>query len=475
MSGSTCTEIVEALDGLESFADRLCELTFEAPGTTELLVTRERLERITRKLRVPGHAVINQLAVVATNAELGGTLGQALSNRLRVSKSEANRMINQAADLGPRRALTGEPLGPALPEVATAERKGLIGTEQVEIIQKFFTKLPTSVDAAARTEAEYKLVVIATGFRPDQLTDYARVYKDCLKPDGDFMPDEPERARKRGITLGRQQADGMSKISGMITPECRATLEPVLAKLGAPGMCNPDDASPIIEGRASEEAVGRDARNRDQRYHDALQTAARILLESKTLGQHHGLPTSIVITTTLAELEAGAGRALTAGGTLLPMADVIRLASHAHNYLAVFDKDKTLALYHGKRLASPEQRLVLLAKDRGCTAPGCTVPGYWTQVHHVESWLETRRTEIDNLTLACGPHNRMVELLNYYTCKNKLGDTEWHPPEHLDYGQPRTNCMHHAERKPDPEDAEKPTRAETSAESWKSPRRLHRW
>ena len=49
-----------------------------------------------------------------------------------------------------------------------------------------------------------------------------------------------------------------------------------------------------------------------------------------SLGQHNGLPASIVVTTTLKELEAGAGRGLTGGGTLLPMSDVIRLAGHAH-------------------------------------------------------------------------------------------------------------------------------------------------
>ncbi|WP_373877575.1 DUF222 domain-containing protein, partial [Mycobacterium kiyosense] len=59
------------------------------------------------------------------------------------------------------------------------------------------------VDAPARAEAEAKLALIAGGYRPDQLADYAQVYKDCLKPDGDFRPDEPEHTRKRGITLGR--------------------------------------------------------------------------------------------------------------------------------------------------------------------------------------------------------------------------------------------------------------------------------
>jgi Domain of unknown function (DUF222) len=55
--------------------------------------------------------------------------------------------------------------------------------------------------------------------------------------------------------------------------------------------------------------------------------------------------------------------ALTGGGTLLPMREVIRLASHAHHYLAVFDNGKAIGLYHTKRLASPAQRIVLCAQQ----------------------------------------------------------------------------------------------------------------
>ncbi len=96
-----------------------------------------------------------------------------------------------------------------------------------------------------------------------------------------------------------------------------------------------------------------------QRHHDALLAAARAVLASGELGNHNGLPASIIVTTTLAELEAAAGRGLAGGGTLLPMSDVIRLARHARHYLAIFDKGKALALYHTKRLASPGQRIVL--------------------------------------------------------------------------------------------------------------------
>ena len=51
------------------------------------------------------------------------------------------------------------------------------------------------------------------------------------------------------------------------------------------------------------------------------------------------------------------------------MSDVIRLASHAHHYLAIFDNGKALALYHTKRLASPGQRIVLYAKERSNDVP----------------------------------------------------------------------------------------------------------
>jgi hypothetical protein len=39
-----------------------------------------------------------------------------------------------------------------------------------------------------------------------------------------------------------------------------------------------------------------------------------------------------IVTTTLQDLEAAAGKALTGGGSALPMSDLIRMAGHAHHY-----------------------------------------------------------------------------------------------------------------------------------------------
>jgi Domain of unknown function (DUF222) len=440
---STREEIVEVFDALDAGMDRLCGLSFDVFTTPERLRALERLERVARGLRAPQHAVINQLAAQAGEEELGAKLPSALADRLRITKAEAGRRIAEAEDLGPRQSLTGEPLAALLTATAAAQCAGLIGDGHVKIIRSFFTHLPAEVDVFTREAAEADLADKATQYRPDELAKYAQHIMSLLHPDGDLS--DQDRARKRGIVLGKQEFDGMSRISGLVSPELRAAIEAAWAKLAAPGACNPDDEAPVVDEAPDEHAVRRDTRSQAQRNHDGLLAGLRALFASGELGQHQGLPVSIVVTTTLQDLEAAAGRAVTGGGTLVPMSDVIRMASHAHHYLAIFDNAKPLALYHTKRLASPAQRIMLYAKDRGCTKPGCDAPAYHSEVHHVSGWTTTHRTDINDLTLACGPHNRLAEK-GWTTRKNARGDTEWLPPAHLDYGQPRINTFHHPEK-----------------------------
>jgi hypothetical protein len=443
MGSSDCGDIDEVFDALDADFDRVCELSFDALTTPEQLRLLERLEKLARRLPVPGHALINQLVQHATPAELGGKLSHALADRLRITRGEAGRRVAEAADLGPRRAITGEPLAPRLTSTAAAQRDGMAGAGHVAVIRRFLEELPCWVDAQTRACAEADLAKLATEYRPEVVRKVAERLACYLNPDGKFS--DEDRARRRGLTLGKQDIDGMSRLSGWLTPEARATLEALLAKLAAPGMCNPDDHTPVVDGAPGEEAVQRDTRSGAQRNHDGLNAALRTVLASGKLGQHNGLPASVILTTTLQDLESAAGKGLTGGGTLLPMSDVIRLARHAHHYLAIFDKGKALALYHTKRLASPGQRIVLYAKDRGCTHPGCDVSGYHCEVHHVEDWAKTHCTDINQLTLACGPNHKLIDK-GWTTRKRTNGDTEWIPPSNLDHGQPRTNTYHHPEK-----------------------------
>ncbi|WP_235687859.1 DUF222 domain-containing protein, partial [Mycobacterium tuberculosis] len=132
---TTPERLVEVFDALDAELDRLDEVSFEVLTTPERLRSLERLECLVRRLPAVGHALINQLDAQASEEELGGTLCCALANRLRITKPDAARRIADAADLGPRRALTGEPLAPQLTATATAQRQGLIGEAHIKVIR----------------------------------------------------------------------------------------------------------------------------------------------------------------------------------------------------------------------------------------------------------------------------------------------------------------------------------------------------
>ena len=404
-------------------------------------------ETLERQLPAMRHRLVQSLAEVPVE-ELGErSLAAALSTLLRISTEDANRRIKDAKDLAARTAMTGEPLAPVLTHTAAAQRRGLIGADHVQIIRKFFKRLPGFVDHDTRAHAEQQLAELACGLPPEELQAAADQLATLLDQDGELT--DADRARRRSFTPGKQQPDAMTPICGNADPELRALLDAVFGKWAAPGMCNPDDQTPCLDGEPSPEAVRADLRTAGQRRHDALKAVLRAMLASGQLGSHHGLPVTLVISTTLTELESGTGHAVTGGGSLLPMSDVIRQAAAAHHYLVVFNDHTEQALYLGraKRLATKAQRIVLYARDRGCTRPGCTAPAYHCEAHHRDrDWAAGGHTNIDEETLACGKDNRRVKPGGWTTRTRHDGRTEWLPPPNLDTGQARTNNSHHPHR-----------------------------
>ena len=85
-------------------------------------------------------------------------------------------------------------------------------------------------------------------------------------------------------------------------------------------------------------------------------------------------------------------------------------------------------------------------KDRGCTFPNCTAPGYASQVHHATlDWAHGGNTNIDDLDFSCGRHNRLVKKGGWHTRKNPDSTCEWIPPAHLPL-KGGTNNHHHPDR-----------------------------
>jgi len=453
------TPVQVAMTALRSAHESLAGCDLDMLTHRELLDVLDELETLSCQLPAQWHRALARLQTETTPKELGAkNWKDVLRIRWRISATEANRRLAEAEVLGPRRALTGQPLAPVLAATAAAQAAGRITGEHVEKIRDAMGRIPGWVDAATREQIEQDLVRIAVGVGPYELGRAATTMLFLLDQDGP-APEDTERQRKRGLICGPQGRDGMVSIKGDLTPEAWAVLEPIFAKWGAPGMCNPDDDTPCISGTPSQEQIDTDHRTLAQRQHDALLALGRNALESGELGQHNGLPTSIIIRTTLQDLESRAGVGTTGGGSLIPITDVIRLAAHAHHWLAVFDKStgQALDLFRAKRTASPAQRIMLIARDGGCTKPCCAVPAYGAQVHHaLQDWADGGHTNINEMTLACGPDNRLVDKENGWTTTiNDHGDAEWHPPPGLDTGQTRINYYHRPElllRPPDQED-----------------------
>ncbi|MDY6995867.1 MAG: DUF222 domain-containing protein [Actinomycetota bacterium] len=487
-------EVSSAIAAIRAGLAELAAAPIDGLTHRELIAMLDDLKELTWILPAHEQRALARLMAETEPKTLGAkSWNEVLRIALRVAKNDAARRVRDAAMLGERRALSGASMPPHWEHVAAAQARGHIGAGHIAAISEFFDALPHWVDIGTRAAAEAQLAQAAAELDPDQLRAAAKRLLITIDPDG-AVPDEKEQNRKRGLHLGRQQPDGMSKLTGYLTPAARSYWEAAAAKLAAPGASRPDqqigaagfgteqpdtgDATTTPDAPA-----GRDDRSPAQRDHDAFLALCRETLSSGTLGTHNGLPVTVIVTTTLQDLEhaartaaAGcdtehcgaaqpsetsrrrpAGHALTAGGTLLPMREVIRMAIGGFPYLAVFDKHTNEALYlaRAKRLANPAQRLMLIARDQGCTRPGCTTPGYWTQAHHaVTDWNHGGHTNIDELTLACGPDNRAATTGGWTTRKRPDGRTEWLPPPALDTGQARVNNYHHPQNYLLPDEAD---------------------
>lgn len=439
--------IAEAFANARAAITVLADLPTDRMTAPQLLDVAAHLEDLARLIPGAERVVVNRLAELGTESFGGGRLGMILADRLRITPTDAAGRIHTAADVAPRTAVTGESMPPILPHTAAAEKAGSIGPGHVKVIRDFYHHLPASVDVDARDRAEKYLVEVSTRLRPDDVRRCAHRLTAHLAPDDEYT--DRDRARTRYFRLGPQEPDKMRSGSFRIDPQLGAMLETLFGKLAAPGMCHPDHERPVVDGVPDPEAIAADTRSPAQRRHDALAAICREVLAVERLGSHRGLPVTVIATATLNDLHNRAGMATTGSGALLPMRDLIRLAARTTPYLAVFDnhEDRPLYLGRGRRLATPDQRVLLHALDRGCTFPGCPTGAGTCETHHLREWSDGGATDIDNLTLVCPTHHRMIgrDPTRWRAGRNRGGRTEWTPPHHIDpTGTARTNTYHRA-------------------------------
>lgn len=465
--------VLAAFDAYDSACETLTGLDFTAFTVAELLALQSRREHRARTTADVDHRIMAALQAGVTPAEIGErTWTKVLMTRMNIGEAEAKRRVAFAEDLGPRYPTCGGAIEPALPATAAALAEGAISADHVCAIRDGLKKAAKVCDPAGCSALEATLAAAARHVSPAEVSALAERAVYLMNQDGLEGPDPA--AAKRGLTIGRQGPDGYSRVSGHVDAETAGYLRTLNTVLAARGVNNPDDpesANPLLptpqpeadtaaepEPKAADEHSSpraRDLRTPPQRNHDALKAILRHALMSGRLGQHNGLPVTLLISTTLSELAAKAGIAVTSVGTLVPMRDVIRLAGHAEHYLAIFDGHKSLPLYLGRarRTASVGQRLVMVARDRGCSRPGCTRPAMQCQgMHADQDWIDGGPTDADNLGLGCDRDNQLAFDTGWSTEIGDDGRVHWLPPPLLDTGQDTVNHHFHPEELLQPPD-----------------------
>lgn len=425
-------QLLADLDVIDQAQQRMRDTTTDLVGTAFRIEVAERLETQHRVNRGLSYRMFGEIAdpiddLGSPDVPPGVRARDLLRRRLRLTRGEVTRRFRLAARILPRRRLTGPALPPALPELAAAVEAGHLGEDHIATVTRALDQLPSKATTADQEQAEHLLVANAREQDAPFVAAVGRAIADTIaERTGQYC--DTDRARRRSLTLGPQQLDGMSRLTGYIDPAARAYLEPIIAAV-RPGHHQPDE---------SETGTPQpDLRDEGQRAHDALKLALRHAIESGKLGTHRGIPVTVIVTTTLDQINRAAhaivdptvampAPARTGGGSRLPMRDLIHMAAGSIHYLAVFDDHSKRPLYLGrsKRIATTDHRIICHARDRGCTRPGCTQPGYRCEVHHCPGWAMGGRSNPDQLWFAC-PFDHSAETRGHYTTAAVDGRLGW--------------------------------------------------
>ncbi|MEU9025910.1 DUF222 domain-containing protein, partial [Actinomadura sp. NPDC048394] len=239
------------------------------------------------------------------------------------------------------------------------------------------------LDDADCAQAETTLLEMTDqGFSAGKVATFGHRIRDLIA-ERDGTEDAPDEDSKRGydkswLTTTRS-LDGGRYVKGWLNPEDAAIWDGTLAPLAKPA--GPEDRRDVAE-----------------------RTAAA--LSSVLSGGHKA--TKVTVICDLDTLTGGNAPARLTDGTPIPAPQARRIALAAGVSPLLLGRGNTpLYLGHRERFASAAQRQVLETLYPSCAVRECEIPGTLCEVDHVHGWaLGHSPTDIDQLALTCGWHNR---------------------------------------------------------------------
>ncbi|MHA7143797.1 HNH endonuclease signature motif containing protein [Arthrobacter sp. TmT3-37] len=188
--------------------------------------------------------------------------------------------------------------------------------------------------------------------------------------------------------------------------------------------------------------AGDDARpTRSQSLLDGLVSACRIALSTDGLSASGGHRPQVMVTISYSDLVGEMERAGHAVfGQQISARSIRKLACDADIIpLVLGGKGQILDIGRAQRLFPPHLRRGLVARDKGCAFPDCSIPATWCEAHHIAPWATGGTTSISQGVLLCSRHHHVVHE-GKWTVESKHGIPWFTPPTYVDPGRtPRRN------------------------------------
>ena len=322
---------------------------------------------------------------------------------------------------------------PWLAPIVELVSSGAAAAEIVEMVRGGLGRPSASVSANALLDAAQALALEAATLPLEQLAARARELRNELDIAG-VAARENERRDRRYLHLF-PQADGMTRVVGLLDPESAAVLVAAIDDATSPRRGGPRFVDPKAAQRADE--IVRDPRTTEQLAADAIVELVEVAVRSRESGILGSRRPDVRVLVTQADLDRRTGVGYLEGqsGTV-SIATVERHACDGGLVPIMFDDATGAALNLGRsqRLHSARQRTAIAARDGGCIAPGCDRPPSWCEVHHIHEFSKGGSTDLADGVLLCRHHHLLMHNNGWRITRS--GDSYWLvPPPGIDQRQ----------------------------------------
>lgn len=296
---------------------------------------------------------------------------------------------------------------PWMASVADDLAAGTVSVGAAAAIQQGLGAPSDDVPADVLAAAAVRLLEQTGSLPPQKVAARARRERDELDEAG--VADREALRRERRFLRLIPQADGMTRIVGLLDPESAALVIDALACVTAPPRGGVRFVDP--EQQARQQSIVDDPRTTEQLSIDALvhmlRTAAAVD-DGRIFGSR---APAVRVHVTLADLDRRAGAGHLEGQTApVSISTVQREVCERGLVPILFDDDgSVLKLGRTQRLFSTRQRVAIAARDGGCTVRDCDRPPSWTEAHHIDEWdAHGGRTDVDDGISLCRHHHMWI-------------------------------------------------------------------